>query len=180
MASMVFITGCSASGKTTLFEDLKQDPELSNYIFHDIDESGVPPVGRDPWREYRVEQLLFDATALAKEGKGTVVCGITFVHEVLESVYLDPAVPVHFIALGAPERSVRSRILERVRQNEASKTFDESFNNDNAEISIFENIRNQKIIINSVSALKNGHLIETDKHDAQSMTAIAKDIIIKL
>lgn len=68
MPVALFITGVSTTGKTTLYERLKNEQVFKQLAYHDIDEVGVPPVGLGPWREYRTQHVLFDANASAKEG----------------------------------------------------------------------------------------------------------------
>ncbi len=180
MAYIIFITGCSAGGKTTVYEGLRRDKNLAQLLFHDIDESGVPPVGRGPWREFRIEQLLFDAVNDARNGKSTIVCGITFPHEVTESLYFPADIPVYFVALKAPNEKIRQRLLTRAQQNQYSSTFDECFNPNNIENNIFENLRNQDIITKAVFVIKNGLVIDTKDLSKEDMRASIVDFIYKL
>ncbi len=178
MPFIAFITGSSASGKTTLYESLRKDSDLNDIYFHDIDEDGIPPVGRGPWREYRVEQLLFDAVNAAKTGHSTIICGNTFPHEVLESRYYDPTLQIHLIALRTTDVKLRQRILERLDKNKQSGNFDECFGADNIEKTILENITNQRIISNATSALKRGHVIDTAIFDQLEMHDQVKQLIL--
>src|SRR5579883_1367251 len=84
---ILFITGVSAAGKTTVFERLKKDTSLANIAVHDIDENGIPLVGLTPWRAFRVEELFYNATQNFKDGQSTIICGVSFPHEVIESRY---------------------------------------------------------------------------------------------
>jgi len=93
---VLFVTGVSASGKTTLYESLRGDKAFGGIIFHDIDENGVPPVGRTPWRKFRVEELLYESVLALGQGQATVVCGIVKPHEVVESRYFKPSDNVLF------------------------------------------------------------------------------------
>ncbi len=178
MANILFITGCSASGKTTLYESLQNDQELTEIIFHDIDENGAPPVGRGPWREYRVEQLLYDATLKADEGYSTVICGNTFTHEVTESLYYPPSTPVFLIALTATEQDIRNRLLERARIAKESEVFDECFDEKNIENNIYENIRNQGIVARSVEALKRGMVVNTENLTKNEVHEKVKNVLL--
>jgi len=181
MPYILFITGCSGSGKTTLYDGLRINQKIAKTIsFHDIDEEGVPPVGRGPWREFRVEQLLFNAVNNATHGTSTIICGITFPHEVMESLYFPPNIPVYFITLRTSKEKIRERLLARAQQNQDTSTFDESFNHENIETTVFENLRNQEILAGAVSALKNGLVIDTKDLGMEDVSATVANFIYGL
>jgi len=175
---ILFITGTSASGKTTLYESLRRDPVLSNIEFHDIDEDGVPPVGRREWRQYRVTQLFYDAINRTQEQtRSTIICGITFPHEVIESLYYTPDSNVHFILVEPSEPQVRERLLERSKEQEGSDGWDEVFNPENIEKTIAGNIEMRRTLHNSIINQRNGHKIQTADLSKDQMHDQAKSII---
>lgn len=175
---ILFITGTSASGKTTLYESLRNDNDLNGIEFHDIDENGVPPVGRVDWRAYRVTQLFYDAVKLAKDtGRPTVICGITFPHEVIESIYFDGKIPVHFILVEPTETQIRERLQQRSKDQEGQDGWDEVFSPENIERTITGNIEMRRTLHNSTVNQRNGHKIDTSSHTREEMHDEAKRII---
>jgi hypothetical protein len=113
---IIFVTGVSTAGKTTLYQALRKDPDLTPYIeFHDIDEDGVPRAGSVPWRHFRVELLLHEAVARFRdEGKHTVICGVTKPHEAIESGSFPEDIPVHFIMIEVSLLLLKRRMTARV------------------------------------------------------------------
>lgn len=112
--SIIFITGVSTAGKTTAFEALRKDPDLVDVEFHDIDEDGIPAAGTGHWRIFRVELLLHEAAIRARQGKSTVICGVTKPHEVIESGSMPDDVPVHFILIDVSTANMRKRLQDRI------------------------------------------------------------------
>ncbi|MBW4061668.1 hypothetical protein HJC99_03820 [Candidatus Saccharibacteria bacterium] len=115
-AFILFITGTSAVGKTTLYESLRADTSLSTVAFHDIDENGVPEIGRGPWRVYRVEELLYEAVKRQTSGQTTIICGITKPSEVLESPYFEQKARINFMLVEASMELIRERFAARVSE----------------------------------------------------------------
>lgn len=179
MPTITIITGCSAAGKTTTFKALQKSQRIGKSIaIHEIDEDGVPPVGRGPWQGFRVEQLLFDATERAKKGISSVICGIIFPHQITESIYYpDPKIAdVQFIMLSTTGALISERLREREK---GLKGFDESISLGGIRQNIKQNLLNQKRLVRAISSLKNGHVIDVSKLDKTAMTAKIEDIIIK-
>jgi hypothetical protein len=114
--AIVFVTGVSTAGKTTTYEKLRKDPELSHIAFHDIDEDGIPRAGTGAWRQFRVELLLHEAVQrfYSAERKSTVICGVTKPHEVIESGAFPDVLPVHFILIDVTLANIRKRLAERI------------------------------------------------------------------
>lgn len=178
---ILFITGTSASGKTTLYESLRTDTELVDIEFHDIDENGVPPVGRSDWRAFRVTQLLYEARNRAeKEGHPTVICGITFPHEVIESDYYTESIPTHFILVEPGEDQIRERLIQRSKDQEGQDGWDEVFSTEKINETIDGNIKMRRLLHNSIINQRNGHKIDTSKHSKDAMHAAAKHLIQSL
>lgn len=175
---ILFITGTSASGKTTLYESLRTDPDLSTLEFHDIDEDGVPPVGRIEWRKYRVTQLLYDATKRLKQhSKSTVICGISFPHEIIESPYYSPSYNVHYVLVEPSEAQIRDRLIERSEAQKDYDNWDEVFSPEKIEKTIADNIDMRKILNNSIVNQRSGHKITTENLSKTDMHDQAKSII---
>jgi hypothetical protein len=172
-----FITGASGSGKTTLYESLREDPDFSGVDFHDIDEDGVPPVGRGPWGLYRVEQLLYDATKAFDAGRSTVICGLTRPSQVIESVYFGRRYRVSFLLVRVKDEFIQERLKDRSEKHTADGTFDESFDKGRIALTIYENLRVQTVLGNAVSNLRYGYELEATTLSKQEMHDKAKQII---
>lgn len=177
---ILFITGTSASGKSTLYESLKNDPTLKEVIFHDIDEAGVPPVGRGPWRKFRVEELLYEAVQLLDKRKSVIICGIVKPHEVIESRYFQPSQNIHFLMIDVPYEIVKARIRERVDNQPKIGTFDEVFNPDAMQETLLSNKNLLQELRNSISQQKHGHLLDAASLSKQQMHDNVLEIINKI
>lgn len=114
---ILYVTGQSASGKTTVYQKLKRkfknDPNIS---VHDIDEVGVPRDGRGHWRLYRVDELLAFASSRYSKGKSTIICGITMPHEVIGSESYRTTLNVHYLMLKMTQTAFASRIRDRLEK----------------------------------------------------------------
>lgn len=175
---IVFITGVSTSGKTTLYESLQKDTDFKEVVFHDIDENGVPDVGRIDWRKFRVEELLYEAIGRQEaQGSSTVICGITFPHEVIESRYYKPEYNVHFIYLENSFEQFEERAMKRVEKHLQNGKFDESFNPDNTQEMLVVVKQQYRILHNSIVNQRNGHLLSVSNLDKQQMHSEAVRLI---
>ncbi len=113
---ILFITGISCSGKSSIYKSLKRSKRIpKSIIIHDIDENGVPAVGLDPWRSFRIEELFYEAIQNYKQGKSTIVCGISLPHEIIESIQYKFSLNIHFLLLQTPltEHIKRNRIRHK-------------------------------------------------------------------
>lgn len=174
---IIFITGTSASGKTTLYESFREDPDFENIEFHDIDEGGTPPIGRESWREYRVADLLFGAMERLKEGRSTIICGITKPHEVFELEHFDPGLWVSFILLEISDDQISERINARIEKEISAGRWNESIAS--ASRMIDRNFELKKILHNSVSVLRRGYIIDASELTKSALHDQAKQIIVK-
>ena len=112
---IIFITGVSTAGKTTLYRALRDDEEMSGIEFHDIDEDGIPEAGSSPWRKFRIELLLWEAAERFREHDlPTVICGATIPHEAIESGSYPLDIPVHFVLINISIAAMRTRLTERI------------------------------------------------------------------
>lgn len=174
---IVVVTGTSTSGKTTLYESLRADGDFSGVAFHDIDEHGIPPVGLGPWREYRVEHLMFDAQARLEKGQSTIICGITKPHEVLESTHLKQDTPISFILVEISDEQIEKRLRERVDRQVSDGKWNEALD-DAAEL-IKANFELKRVLHNAVTALRHGYVIDASQLTKQALHDQAKGIMMK-
>jgi hypothetical protein len=168
---ILFITGISGSGKTYLFEKLKDNRKFNELIFHDIDEVGVPEVGRTHWRPYRIEEMLNSALNEYANGRSSVLCGISKPDEILDFKYVKPTHTIHFLLLDIPMDTFRIRMKERLKDSTEDIDF--------TELEMVTKRLKQKLL-NQVSALKNGHIIDTKKLTKKEMIQEAEKILVKL
>ncbi len=113
--AIVFLTGVSTAGKTTLYQALRKDPDLVDVEFHDIDEDGIPSAGSGPWRHFRVELLLHEAVVRQRQdNRSTVICGVTKPHEAIESGSFPDDIPVYFVLVDIPVPVMRRRLEARL------------------------------------------------------------------
>lgn len=177
---ILFITGSSASGKSSLYESLRGDTDFNGIEFHDIDENGVPVVGRGPWRKFRVEQLLYEAAERQKAGVSSIICGITLPHEVIESRYYRPHYNVYFLVVEASTKQIRERLTARIDDNVSKDIYDESFNKTTRREIVVENLKLRKLLRNSIDSLRHGYRIDASKLSKQELHDKTKQIIGKL
>jgi hypothetical protein len=174
---ILYITGISTAGKTTTYEALKSDPELSYLEFHDIEENGVPPAGSGSWRVFRVEELLFGATNRLKQGTSTVICGITQPHEVIRSKFYDPTLNVHFLLLDIPLNLFAQRLEARKLDHMKDTTASAESLPDYWENCLLQGRRLARELRNEVSSLKNGHIFNTATMSETRMITEAKELV---
>lgn len=113
----IFITGSSGVGKTPLVAIL-QSVLPSSFDVHDLDERlGGADRSRDnwadDWRKAATRYFMDTAARNAKENKSTVVCGLTWPHEVIASANIDVAPPIKFCFLDASHEVLRQRLYQR-------------------------------------------------------------------
>ncbi len=124
---IVFVTGVSAAGKTTMFELLKRDPAFKGVVVRDIDENGVPPVGLSHWRLYRIEELLYQAIQAQKNDISTIICGVCFPGEIIESKYYRMRANIQFVLLRVTfavfQKRIKARVAESHRRGETNEMY---------------------------------------------------------
>ena len=112
---ILVVVGDSASGKTTLLGNLRRTKCLRSWVtIRDMDENGCPYPGREHWRKYRVEELLANSIADYREGRGAVMGGWIWPHEVIASPFFDFELNLHFLFLKNSEAEYRRRLRPRV------------------------------------------------------------------
>lgn len=177
---ILFITGVSAAGKTTVYEALEGDKILNNVHLRDIDEDGVPKVGKGLWRQFRVEELLYEAHEAAKDGSSTVICGIAKPSEVIESKYYTPDSNVHFILLDIPYDLFEARIQGRIDAIRQKGEHDEVFDPSNFRELCVATESLMRVLKNSVISVKNGYVLDGQALSPETMIHEVKKIIGKL
>lgn len=166
---ILFITGGSAAGKTTLYASLRSDSRLAELEIHDMDERGVPAVGRGPWRAFRAQELLYAAGQAFEQGRASVICGNIQPHEIIESPYFKQSYNVHFLYLEISLDTLRKRLAARIKAHEAAGTFDESFNKATYTQAVHANQEFARKVKVSVQNQKNGHILRTATLSKQQM-----------
>lgn len=177
-ALILFVTGVSGSGKSTLMQELKLPK--NKFELTEIDEHGVPIVGRGPWRAFRVEELLYKAINNTKTAKSTIIFGITKPHEVIESRQYTPDLNVHFLCLNITKPTLEKRLnkrLESIKQESLAHNIDWQTNFNDL---VRENIKLSKILHNSTLNQKNGHIFEVDSWSKTKLSDEATKLINKI
>jgi hypothetical protein len=171
--AIIFVTGVSTAGKTTLYEALRKDPDLTDVEFHDIDEDGIPAAGSGAWRQFRVELLLHEAAIRFREsGRPTVVCGVTKPHEVIESGSFPSDIPVHFVLIDVPIAAMRKRLTARIGERVSA---------DDLEAVIQGNRNLSYVLRKSALNQRNGHIVESARQSRtkvrEQVKALIKDLV---
>jgi len=171
---ILFITGMSTAGKTTVYESLRNDPQLQPCDFHDIDEGGVPPVGRDPWRAFREEELLHGAIESFNAGRSTILCGIFKPHKIIESKQYDPRYNIHFLLLHIPFEVFEERITSRLKDSQHRH---ETWDRDSLQDLFVANRALARVLFNSTVNQVNGHVLQTASMSREEMLAATKEVV---
>lgn len=168
---ILFITGISTAGKTTAYENLKKDPELTEIKFHDVDETGIPQAGKGAWRVYKSEEYLHTAKQDYKKGISTVLAGIIPPHEVIEYKTYDKALNVHFILLNINADIFKKRMDVRLKNQSQKQDYLEHYHS---------NLKLATTLENQIANQKNGHLIEAADLNKNQVCQKIKAIIKKI
>lgn len=174
---ILFVTGISAAGKTTLYEILKRDDNLSGIEVHDIDENGTPLVGLTPWRAFRVEELLYNAVNDFNQGNSSIICGVSFPNEIIESRYYNQKYNIHFLLLEIPYDVFKQRIDSRIKAAEANGQISESLRKENYQEFLSHTKRLIKKLNDAVTNQRNGHIVNSSDIDANKAFIRTKVII---
>jgi broad-specificity NMP kinase len=108
--AVFFITGACGTGKSTLTHYLKD--HLPRAEVHDFDE-GVPDGADREWRKQRTSDWLEKAKFYQKEGKATVICGLSVPKEVRKSPAYSKTLDAHFGIIHVAEEEIRRRLVAR-------------------------------------------------------------------
>jgi broad-specificity NMP kinase len=165
---IIFITGVSGAGKTTLYGALRKDPDLAHVEFHDIDEDGIPPAGTGAWRQFRVELLLHEAATRSRtEDRSTVICGVSKPHEVIESGAFPDDLDVHFVLVDVSTPVLRKRLEARLAGQPT----------DDIEFSVQWNRLLSPALRRSVQQQRNGTIIEASRLSRVKVREQVKQLI---
>jgi hypothetical protein len=115
---VLFVTGVTCAGKTTLADELKARA-IPRLHVAEVDDGPMPDAGHGSWLRWRGEQLLYEAGERWREtsGEATVVCGITWPHALIDSpafADLPRGLKVGFLLLDIPTAVLRERLTERL------------------------------------------------------------------
>lgn len=154
---IMFVTGVSTAGKTTVYRALKN--RMPDVDVRDIDENGIPDAGTGHWRKFRVELLLHEAVKSLEAGRSTIVCGATFPHEVTWADDFSFNLNLWFVMLQVSGDQIHDRLTERLKGR---------FPPDVAQ-SIRNNIDLQPRIRGSVLALRRGVVIDVGNQSKDEM-----------
>jgi len=168
---ILFITGISCSGKSSLYKSLKRSKRIpKSIIIHDIDENGVPEVGRDPWRSFRVEELFHKAIQNAKKRISTIICGISLPHEVIDSPQYQTSYNIDFLLLD----------ISHKEHTERSKARHKRYGGYNLKKSIRDNKQLSRRLKSQIINQKNHFIINTEKYTKRKTLNKIINIIKKL
>ena len=122
---ILVIVGDSAAGKTTLLGNLRRVQRLKSWVgIRDMDENGCPDPGREHWRKYRVEELLAESIAETVRGRGAIMGGWIWPHELIASPNFTLDLNLHFLFLKNIESEYRRRLKTRVGTRFTKSQFD--------------------------------------------------------
>jgi hypothetical protein len=78
---LLFVTGASGSGKTTIMPGLEK--KFPEYSIHDFDERGVPDDADTRWRQEQTEYWINKGIENQNLGQDTIICGGAVYGEIL-------------------------------------------------------------------------------------------------
>jgi len=168
---ILFITGVSCSGKSSLYDSLKRSKRiLASIIIHDIDENGIPAAGLGPWRIFRVEELFHKAIQNYKKGKSTIICGISLPHEVIDSKQYTNSLNIYFLLLQISHKEYKKRSTERHKK----------YGGYNLKKSFRDNKKLTRKLNHQIKNQKNHFIINTEKYTRRKTLEEMIKIIRKL
>jgi len=107
---IIFITGPSGVGKTTIFKLLKSSLERKSFDVRDLDERGVPDNVTDQWRIDETKHYLEIGKNNINKNITTIVCGYVLPEELFSLPNSDI---VQCIILDADDRTIVNRLEKR-------------------------------------------------------------------
>jgi dephospho-CoA kinase len=108
---VVFITGVSGVGKSTLVPVLKE--VFPTFAVHDFDEVGVPLDVDVAWRLSTTDHWLREAKTNLAKGISTIICGLSSPNEVLNSDEFNKFLNLRFGIIKISEDQLRKRLKKR-------------------------------------------------------------------
>jgi broad-specificity NMP kinase len=109
---IVFVTGTSGTGKSTLAMELRK-MKLGDVKVYDMDECGVPDDVDEKWRQDRTKELLQEAIENKKNGFSSIICGVSVPQEVKDSRGYHEDLGVIFGILEISEQAIVNRLNDR-------------------------------------------------------------------
>lgn len=172
MAKLVFLTGTSCVGKTTVANYINKHVESA--IALDVDEHGTPDTQHVEWLKWRSAQLLHDATEYVKEDSvDVVISGVTWPFEVITSTAWEPAQEafesIWFTQLVIDDKLLKERLYERLASRPKA----------DRKASYKNNLRLKDYLIKQVDALCYGELFDvslTDRWTPERITRSALEM----
>ncbi len=111
---MIFLTGASCVGKTSIIAELRRILPREDFDIHDIDEADLWEESYRTWKRYKVEVWLRKSIRNRKKGIETVLCGIIEIEDVIFCPSYIAASPVKFVFLDANRTTLKNRICEKL------------------------------------------------------------------
>lgn len=170
---ILFITGVSGAGKSTVGEGLKlyfKDKEELVEV-HDLDEDGVPKFGVATWRSYKVEQLFGNAIEQLQKSITTIICGTIFPYEIIQSELFNLKIPVYFVLLDITPLHITRRLRAKCKRLKKSKKFTDKY--------VAANKRNLTVFKNQVMMQKNGYRIDTGKFSREKVLEKIVEVVMQ-
>jgi len=169
---ILFITGYSCTGKSTLFRSLQRTKKISKSVLvYDIDEQDIAVAGRKYWRTNRVKELLNVAIANLKKKKSTIICGIMRPQEVLDFELIVLDLPIYYLLLDSEFKDFNRRM--RTRLNTLGRR--EDFPQIKVASRILRNILRTQVLTQ-----ENHFLIDTSRSDKRATLKKTLEIIESL
>lgn len=110
---MIFITGASSTGKTSLIKRLKEQLPSDKFDIHDIDEADKWGDDYEGWRDAKIEYWLKQSIKNRGKGIETILCGIIYPEHVTKAPSYDEAQPVEYVLLDATPKAIEERFYKR-------------------------------------------------------------------
>lgn len=112
---MIFITGASSVGKTSLIKRLKEQLPSDKFDIHDIDEADKWGDDYESWRDAKIEYWLKQSIKNREKGIETILCGIIYPEHVIKAPSYTEAQPVEYVLLDATPKAIEERFYKRKR-----------------------------------------------------------------
>jgi thymidylate kinase len=110
---MIFITGASSTGKSTLIKHLKEVLPKDKYDVHDIDEADLWTDDYPAWRNEKIDYWLKQSLTNTKAGITTILGGIIYPDNVMQAPTYEPDIPLSYILLHASPEVITQRFNSR-------------------------------------------------------------------
>lgn len=110
---MIFITGASSAGKTSLIKRLKEQLPSDKFDIHDIDEADKWGDDYESWRDAKIEYWLKQSIRNREKGVETILCGIIYPEHVMKAPSYTEAQPIEFVLLDAAPKVIKERYYKK-------------------------------------------------------------------